>query len=164
MACIASPHDVSKHFKLCRISCGWRLSMYNFQTWATSDFVPTKVQLVVFLALTGQMSHNCVWLGKYNPSVYSRASPDPVRSCTTDRTGIPKPARDRKKSWTSGCSHARMKSTGALKVPARGPYGTCEVQVRYLATPWPKNPQITHRTPVCMWPQHRVMPTSGPGP
>ena len=67
--------------------------MYNFQTWATSDFMPIEGQLVVFLALTGQMSHNRVWIGKYNPSVYSRASPDPVMPCTTDRTGISKPAR-----------------------------------------------------------------------
>ena len=43
-ACIASPHDVSKNFVLCRcrISHGWRLSMYNFQTWATNNFDPQK--------------------------------------------------------------------------------------------------------------------------
>ena len=62
--------------------------MYNFQTWATSDFMPIEGQLVVFLALTGQMSHNCVWLGKYNQRVQSRA-------CITDRTDIPKPTWDR---------------------------------------------------------------------
>ena len=62
--------------------------MYSFQTWATSDFVPKEGQLVVFLALTGQMSHNHICFGKYNPSVHSRASPDPVRSRITDRPGI----------------------------------------------------------------------------
>ena len=76
--CIVSPHDVSKNFGLCRISRGWRWSMFNFQTWATSEFVPIEGQLVVFLALTGQMSHTHVWLGKYSPSVHSRVSPDPV--------------------------------------------------------------------------------------
>ena len=41
-ACIAIPHDVSKNFELCH---GWRLSIYTFQTWATSDFVPIEGQL-----------------------------------------------------------------------------------------------------------------------
>ena len=67
--------------------------MYNFQTWVTSDFVPKDDQIVVVLAITGQMLLNRVWLGKYKPSVHSRSSPDPVRPCTTDRTGIPKSAR-----------------------------------------------------------------------
>ena len=94
--CITSPHDVSENFELCgrRISLGWRLSMFNFQTWATNDFVPTEGQLIVLVSLTGHMSHNRVWLGKYNPSVHSRASPDPVRPYTTDRTGTAS-ARDR---------------------------------------------------------------------
>ena len=39
-----------------------------------------------------------------------------------------------------------MESTGTPGVPAREPYGTCKVHVRYLATPWPKKTQITHRT------------------
>ena len=167
-----SPHDVSKNFELCgrRTTRGWRFSMFNFQTWATKDFVPIEGQLVVLLTLTGQMSHNRIWLGKYDPSVHSRASPDPERRCTTDRMGIPKPARHPHgtvrfpQNCTYGCSHARMKSTGAPRVPAREPYGTCKVHVWYLATLWPKNMQITHRTPVCIWPQHRIIPTSGPGP
>ena len=144
--------------------------MYNFQTWTTSNFVPIEGQLVVFLAIMGQMSHSRVWLGAYNPSVHSWASSDVVRPCTTDQTGITKPAQHPHwtvrfpQSWKYGCPYARMKSTGAPRVPACEPYETCKVYERYLATPWPKNTQITHRTPVCMWPLHRVMPTSGPGP
>ena len=49
--------------------------MYNFKTWATNDFVPIEGQLVVLLALTGQMLHNRVWFGNYNLSVHSRALP-----------------------------------------------------------------------------------------
>ena len=131
---------------------------------------PLEGQLVVFLALTGQMSHNRVWLGKCNPSVHSRASQNPVMPCTTDRTDIPKPARRPHgtvrfpQNWTYGCSHARMESTMGPRVLAREPYGTFKVHVRYLATPWPNNTQITHRTPEGMWAQHRVIPMSGPGP
>ena len=102
------------------------------------------------------MSHNRVWLGKYKQSVHLRASPDPVRPCTTDRIVT--------QNRTYGCPHGRMESTGAPRVPAREPYGTCRVQVRYLATPWPKNTQITHWRHVCMWPQQPVMPTRAPGP
>ena len=58
-----------------RISRGRRLSVYNSQTWATNDFVPIEGRLVVFLVLTGRMSHNCLWLGKYNSRVHSTHGP-----------------------------------------------------------------------------------------
>ena len=149
--CAGAVHPAAKDL-------AWTTSRYGL-----NDFVPTEVQLVVLLALTGRMSHSRVWPGKYNPNVHFLASSDPERRCPTDRTGIPKPARHPHgtvrfpQNWTYGYSNARMKSTGAPRMPAREPYGTCKVHVRYLATPGPKNMQITHRTPVCMWPQHRIM-------
>ena len=149
MACIASPQDVSKNFELCCISCCWRLSIYNFQTWAASDFVPIEGQLVVFLALTGQMSHTRVWLGKYNPSLPSRASPDPVRPYTTDCTGIPKPA------WhphgTVWCKTERAD----VPMPVCNPLGhlgcphvNLAEPVRYMYGILQPRDQRTHRFPI----------------
>ena len=57
--------------------------MYNFQTLATSHFVPIEGQLVVFLALMGQML-----------SMHSRDSLDHVRSCTIERTDVPMSVRN----------------------------------------------------------------------
>ena len=62
------------------------------------------------------MLNNRVCLGKYNLSMHSLATPDPVRPCTTDCTGIPKPTQ-LLQNYTHGCPHARMESTAAHRVP-----------------------------------------------
>ena len=100
------------------------------------------------------MSHNCVWHGKYNPSVHSRTSPDPVRPCTTERLfpsphGIDTGPYGSRKAEHTDVPMPVWNPQGPLGCP--NVYGTCEIHVRYLATLWPKN------MPVCMWPQHRIM-------
>ena len=102
--------------------------MYNFETWAKSDFVPIEGQLVVFLVLMGQMLHNRVWFDKYNPSVH------PLMHCTTLIVRIfPSPHGIR--TGSCGYSHVRMESTWDPRVPAREPYVTCKVHVRHLSNP-----------------------------
>ena len=156
---IASPHDVDEIWIVPYIP---RLKVEHVQIWATSDSGPIEGQLVVFLALTGQMSHNRVWLGKYNPSVHSRASPDPVlkdlhhwshryfqarTASARDRT-VPAKLNVRMFQCPYGIHRG-------FRVLAREPHGIFKVHVRYLATPWPNNTQIT-RTPVGMWPQRNA--------